>query len=181
MEKMLTQVTPLPQYNVDPSNVVRILARLLLGGGGRVPPDSEKFAKNREEKGQNREKRGKIGKKRQKSGGFFHFAPPDRQGWLRYCRLPTLIGAGKDMIKARTSAFYWTMAWPIFYLVVRVQDSKTASGVSTIFFIIVWVKSLIFLTFFFFFLNVLLPKCFAHIIVTSLLCFLKWTHTNNII
>ena len=33
-------------------------------------------------------KRGKIGKKRQKSGRFFNFAPPDREGWLRYllCR-----------------------------------------------------------------------------------------------
>ena len=30
-------------------------------------------------------KRGKIRKKRQKSGRFFHFAPLDRKGWLRYC------------------------------------------------------------------------------------------------
>ena len=51
-------------------------------------PDSEKFAKKlrkrREKIRKNREKRGRIGKNRQKSGRFFHFAPPDRQGWLRY-------------------------------------------------------------------------------------------------
>ena len=52
-------------------------------GGSRgqsATPDSEKFAKNLEKSG----KRGRVGKKRQKSGRFFHFAPPDRQGWLRY-------------------------------------------------------------------------------------------------
>ena len=46
-------------------------------GGARgqsATPDSEKFAKNREQEG----KKGKIGKKRQKSGRFFHIAPPDR-------------------------------------------------------------------------------------------------------
>ena len=59
-------------------------------GGSRgqsATPDSEKFAKNLEKEGKNQEKsgkRGRIGKKRQKSGRFFHFAPPDRQGWLRY-------------------------------------------------------------------------------------------------
>ena len=58
-------------------------------GGQSVTPDSEKFAKNREKVRKNREKRGKIGKKRQKSGSFFHFAPPDRQGWLRYCETKT--------------------------------------------------------------------------------------------
>ena len=57
------------------------------GGQGEqsATPDSEKFAKNRkkEEKIRKyREKRGRIGKKRKKSGTFFHFAPPDRQGWL---------------------------------------------------------------------------------------------------
>ena len=66
-KKMLTQVTPVPQYNVDPSNVVRILARLLLGGGGRVPPDGKKIAKNREgtksgKKRKNWEEKAKIGK-----------------------------------------------------------------------------------------------------------------------
>ena len=34
--------------------------------------------------------RGKIGKKRQQSGRFFHFAPPDRYGWLHYCLLCNL-------------------------------------------------------------------------------------------
>ena len=59
-------------------------------GGSRgqsATPDSEKFAKignKREKIRKNREKRGRIGKKRQKSGRFFHFVPPDRQGWLRY-------------------------------------------------------------------------------------------------
>ena len=45
-------------------------------------PDSEKFAKNREEDGKNQEKSGKnqekLGKKEEKSGSFFHFAPLDR-------------------------------------------------------------------------------------------------------
>ena len=56
--------------------------------GQSAYPDNEKFAKNREKEGknqENREKRGKTGKNRQKSRRFFHSAPPDRQGWLRYC------------------------------------------------------------------------------------------------
>ena len=44
---------------------------------------SGKRGKN-QEKMKNREKRGQIGEKRQESGSFFHFAPPDRWGWLRY-------------------------------------------------------------------------------------------------
>ena len=64
-------------------------------GAGRVPPLTLLTAKNlpkigetREKIGKNREKRGKIRKKRQKSGRFFHFAPLDRYGWLRYCPHP---------------------------------------------------------------------------------------------
>ena len=52
------------------------------GGGARgqsATPDSEKFAKNQEKEGKNREEKVKIGK-------VLYFAPPDRQGWLRYCR-----------------------------------------------------------------------------------------------
>ena len=56
--------------------------------GGRVPPLTAKnLPKIRQKEGKNHEKsgkRGRIGKKRQKSGRFFHFAPQDRQGWLRY-------------------------------------------------------------------------------------------------
>ena len=63
------------------------------GKGGRVPPlTAKKNAKNRGKEGEKREKIGKrggksgkrekIGKQRQKSGRFFHFAPPDREGWL---------------------------------------------------------------------------------------------------
>ena len=59
-------------------------------GGSRgqsATPDSEMFAKNREKEGKNQEKEGKkrkIREERQNSGMFFHFAPPDRKGWLRY-------------------------------------------------------------------------------------------------
>ena len=59
--------------------------------GAEYPP-SKKIAKNWKREGKRREnqekewkksgKRGKIGKKRQKSERFFHFAPPDREGWL---------------------------------------------------------------------------------------------------
>ena len=59
-------------------------------GGQSATPDSEKFARNWEKRGKIR----KIEKKEDKSGRkgknlvfqrFFHFAPPDRKGWLRYC------------------------------------------------------------------------------------------------
>ena len=57
-----------------------------------MPLDSEKFGKKRGKWGEgNREKRGKIGKKRQKSGRFFHFAPSDRWGWLRYWVYATVV------------------------------------------------------------------------------------------
>ena len=56
--------------------------------GGRVQPLT---AKNMPKVEKKREKSGKIEKKEEESGrkgknleGFFHFAPPDRQGWLRY-------------------------------------------------------------------------------------------------
>ena len=56
--------------------------------GQSATPDSEKCAKKlrkrREKIRKYREKRGRIGKKRQKWEGSFTFAPPDRQGWLRY-------------------------------------------------------------------------------------------------
>ena len=50
-------------------------------------PPLPKIGKNQAKEGKirkNRDKRGKIGKKRQKSGRLFYFAPPDRQGWLRF-------------------------------------------------------------------------------------------------
>ena len=40
--------------------------------------------------GNYRKKIGKIGKESQKSGSFFHFAPSDREGWLRHCSLVSL-------------------------------------------------------------------------------------------
>ena len=57
--------------------------------GGQSTPDSKKIVKNWEKEGKNWGKEGKLGKrkirkKRQKSGRFFHFAPPDREGWLCY-------------------------------------------------------------------------------------------------
>ena len=52
--------------------------------GAECHPDSEKFAKNWEKEGKNWEKEEESGRKGKKSGRFFHFAPPDRQGWLRY-------------------------------------------------------------------------------------------------
>ena len=65
------------------------------GQGGRVPPltakNLSKIGKKRETIRKNREKRGRIGKKRQKSGRFFHFAPRDRHGWLRYYVLNNII------------------------------------------------------------------------------------------
>ena len=61
------------------------------GGGAECHPDSEKNAKNQEKEVKNREIRGKIRKKRQKSERFFHFAPPDRQGWLRYWMLECIL------------------------------------------------------------------------------------------
>ena len=52
---------------------------------GRVPPLTAKYLpKIGEEREKIGRKEERIGKKRQKSGRFFHFAPPDRQGWLRY-------------------------------------------------------------------------------------------------
>ena len=55
--------------------------------GGRVPPLTAKnLPKIGKKRGENEEKsgknRGRISKKMHKSGRFFHFAPPDRQGWL---------------------------------------------------------------------------------------------------
>ena len=56
------------------------------------PLDSKKIAKNQEKEGENQEKEGeiqekegKIWKKRINQERFFHFAPPDWWGWLRYC------------------------------------------------------------------------------------------------
>ena len=48
--------------------------------GQSATADSEKIA----QKWETGKKSGKIGKKRPKSGGFFHFATPDRWGWLCY-------------------------------------------------------------------------------------------------
>ena len=77
---------PVPKFYGTCSGVASIGA-----WGGIVPPplDSEKSVKT-EKSGKemkNREKsrkRGKIEKKMQKSGRFFHFAPPDKLGWLRF-------------------------------------------------------------------------------------------------
>ena len=63
------------------------------GKGAEYPPTTKnlpKRGKNLGKSGKNQEKRWKIRKKRknqeerQKSGRFFHFAPPDREGWLCY-------------------------------------------------------------------------------------------------
>ena len=57
-------------------------------GGKGGPLDREKFDKNREKEGENKEnviKGGKNFEKGEKSERFFHFFPPDRWGWLRYC------------------------------------------------------------------------------------------------
>ena len=69
------------------------------GQGGQSAPLTKKIAENREKEGalcppltkklpKIGKKRGKSGKKwekEEKSGRFFHFVPPDRYGWLRYC------------------------------------------------------------------------------------------------
>ena len=52
--------------------------------GGIKEKKGGKEGKNREKENKSG-KRGKIGKERQKSGRFFHFTPPDREGWLRHC------------------------------------------------------------------------------------------------
>ena len=60
-------------------------------------PDSEKYAKSQEKEGRKRNNRGKaekLGKKRQKLASFFHFAPPDRLGWLRYCLSLSMLRQG---------------------------------------------------------------------------------------
>ena len=96
-----------PILEVPRSGVASIGAR-----GGRVPPLTAKICQNRkkqekirkkeEKSGKNREKRGKIGKnqekigkKEEKSGRFFHFAPPDRKGWLRYWCCVVYVGTVK--------------------------------------------------------------------------------------
>ena len=63
-------------------------------GRGAECPLTAKNCQKSGKRGKKRErlgKEGKIGKRRktwekkQKLGKFFHFAPPDREGWLRHC------------------------------------------------------------------------------------------------
>ena len=94
----MDQKRPPSFFSQPPSNVAS-------GGQGaekrQNTPHIKKFAKNWEKRekfgkkegnegkiwkrGKNWGKREKIRKKRQKSGRFFHFTPPNREGWLRHC------------------------------------------------------------------------------------------------
>ena len=68
------------------STVNVIYSGVATGGsrGHSATPDSEKICQKLGKRGENREKEEESGRKGKKSGRFFHFAPPDRQGWLRY-------------------------------------------------------------------------------------------------
>ena len=53
--------------------------------GASAPTAKKKMSKIGEKEGEIGEKREEIGEERQKPGRLFHFAPPGRYGWLRYC------------------------------------------------------------------------------------------------
>ena len=59
--------------------------------GAECPLDSQKFANNQEKEGGIRKNWGEEEKTERKLGRFFHFAPLDRLGWLRYCSLCILL------------------------------------------------------------------------------------------
>ena len=66
-------------------STVNVINSGVATGGSReqsATPDSKKFAKNREKIRKKLKKR--KNREKGKKGRFFHFAPPDRQGWLRY-------------------------------------------------------------------------------------------------
>ena len=85
--------------------------------GERVPPDSKKFTKNQEKEGKNWEKLEKLGRKRQKSGRFFHFTAPDREGWLCHWLVPTNLNTNfkycKENNKCQKCLYHnWLNTWP---------------------------------------------------------------------
>ena len=105
-------------------NICRYSVAKPVGGrGGRVPPWQQKNCQKSGKRGKNLGKSGKIwknqemigkwwGKYRENreknwemigkiSGRFFHFAPPDKEGWLRHCRYCIFARKGRGI------AFRW--------------------------------------------------------------------------
>ena len=70
--------------------------------GGRVLPLTAKIAKNWKKEGKIWGKEEKSGRKVQNRKGFFHFAPPDREGWLRYC-----LELTSDLIRTHLDLSRW--------------------------------------------------------------------------